>query len=316
MPVVSPTAQTSPVAVACPTRLVFVAGWAEETFAVSRRIQRVVRESSRVSLPHLFLYESLKGDAIFMPQFPGLHQEAELGQGLLLDPHPSLDPIEFMREFSRHGGDEITVIRVVLKDDGGEVDALTFSKYFPKSQAPASLIPCGSWLKRPLPFPLVNLELEELMQVRNIFAYGTLRYDDTSGASWTQPFNENMCSEHAVIWGVSLYLQTYPILLIPRYDGHTNTGTVGCVVTCDNDELFSEKLAFADRIEGSPSLYRRGVVRALTKSGKSVLSFVYYRSLDQIGGDTHRFLKSRIESGNFLRRGAEFEFVTSEGKQP
>jgi gamma-glutamylcyclotransferase (GGCT)/AIG2-like uncharacterized protein YtfP len=292
------------------TRLVFIAGWGEELFAVSRRIQRFVTSTSRVTVPDRFLYESLRGDAIYLTQCPGFDQPAELGQGLLLDPHPDQDIFAFLREFSQQSSDKMISVKVKYLGNGEEVEALSFAKHFPKSHVPACIIPCGQWLLRPLPFPLVNLSAEALGQVRHIFAYGTLRFDDTSGASWTKPFNEDMESEHACVRGVSLYLQTFPIVLIPRHEEHSNEGAIGCCVSTDNDELFGQKLALADRIEGWPSLYRRGVVRAQTKSGKEVFSFIYYRTLRQIGGDTERFLKSRIPSGNFLRRGATFAFET------
>jgi gamma-glutamylcyclotransferase (GGCT)/AIG2-like uncharacterized protein YtfP len=293
-------------------RSVFVAGWGEEQFFVSRRIQRLVESSSRATVPNKYLFESLRGEAIFMDQTPGVEQSAELGSGILLRVNEAVDPTVLAREFTQGINERLELIRVFCVDTRQEVDAISLLKLFPRtSTVPGVLIPGGNWLERPLPFPLINVSAEAMSNIRHIFAYGTLRHDDTSGASWTEPFNEDMDSEPAIVRGISLYLQAFPIVLIPRREDHPNEGVIGCCVTCSNDELFSQKLSLTDRIEGSPALYRRGVVRAETRTGKKVLSFIYYRSFQQIGGDEYRFMRSRIESGNFLRRGAPFEFTTT-----
>lgn len=253
---------------------------------------------------------------MFMQQTPGVEQAAEIGSGILLKANDAVDPVVLAREFTQSVNERLVLVKVVSGDTHEEVDAISLVKLFPRvSTLPGNLISGGNWLQRPLPFPLVNVSAEEMSNIRHIFAYGTLRHDDTSGASWTRPFNEDMESESAVVRGVSLYLQTYPIVLIPRHEEHANQGVVGCAVTCHNDELFSQKLALTDKIEGSPSLYRRGVVRAETQTGKIVLAFIYYRGFQQIGGDEFRFMRSRIDSGNFLRRGAAFEFFTTNTNQ-
>lgn len=297
-------------------RFVFVAGWDEETFIVSHRRHHFVASTTRAVVSGKFLFESQRGDALFMEQSLGTEQIAEFGSGVLLKAHDSVDPTALAREFMLNASDKLLLVRVVSTELDAEVEAITLAKHFPSSNTiPATLITCGNWLQRPLPFPLQNVTADEMASIRHIFAYGTLRHDDTSGASWTIPFNEDMTSEAAIIRGVSLYLQSYAILLIPRHEDHANEGVVGCVVTTDNGILFSQKLEMTDRIEGSPSLYRRGVVRAETRSGQTVLAFVYYRTLQQVGGDTFRFLRSRIESGNYLRRGAPFEFIMDKPPQ-
>ena len=79
---------------------------------------------------------------------------------------------------------------------------------------------------------------------------------------------------------------------------------------------FAHKVSLADRIEGCPNNYLRGVVAIPKRStmDRPVLAFLYYkdtRSHPQTADDTDgsQWKKYWIRSGNFLRRGAAFEGI-------
>jgi gamma-glutamylcyclotransferase (GGCT)/AIG2-like uncharacterized protein YtfP len=157
-----------------------------------------------------------------------------------------------------------------------ECEATLFPQYF--SDKRAYVIPDGRWRSLSL-FPLVNSV--SLKDVRHIFAYGTLRPDDKSGAWWTAKFAEGMRWEPGYVRDVDLGMLEYPVVVIPSDPDQPHTGVHGCLVWADNDETFRAKLRDADGIEGCPKLYQRGVVMvhptAETERDR-VPAFIYYRT--------------------------------------
>lgn len=291
---------------------IFLVGWAEEMFYLYSRIRNLASSAERALHPTLHLFETKKNEAVFQALCPGFPEQEDThrGEGLLLKPVATCTPEVYLSQFSLGYLGAPRSVTVLRRVDHKPVKALTFSKYFPNSFVSATLVSCGSWLERPRPFPLVSVSAETLQSIRSIFAYGTLRHDDTSGASWTKPFNEGMTSQPAVVRGLSLYLQGFPIVLVPRDSTQPNEGVVGCIASadpqCSLDE-FSAKLQMADRIEGTPKEYRRGVVKAELKDGTEVLAFIYYKEPSQIH-DLDGLKRTRIASGNYLRRGPKIPF--------
>lgn len=290
-------------------RLVFVVGWSEEKLLTHLRVLNQVDTVEPALLPERCLFETKKGDAIIQPEYPGCEQHGAVpAHGLLVQPRSYVAPFQLLELlYGVATADTVWMCEAVRAQDMQPCKAFAMKKHFPVIGTPGTLIASGKWLQRTQPFPLVTVTAEELSSIRHIFAYGTLRHDDTSGASWTHAFNDGLASKPATVRGLSLYLLGYPIVLIPRDESQPNEGVVGCVAHCDAAEMFSSKLAMADGIEGCPSEYRRGVVRAELKDGSHVLAFIYYR-VPSAFRDLTALKKSRIASGNFLRRGAAYEF--------
>jgi len=294
-----------------PVEHVFVVGWAEEMYYLYSRIRNLASHD-RALHPKLYLFETKKNEAVFQAPCPGFPEQEDMrhGGGLLLQPVAGCTPEVLISQFSLGYLGTPRAVTVLRQSDHKPVRALTFSKYFPNSFVSATLVSGGNWLERPRPFPLVSVTAETLQSIRSIFAYGTLRHDDTSGASWTKPFNEGMTSQNACVRGLSLYLQGFPIVLVPRDPNQPNEGVVGCIASADPNcslDEFSAKLQMADRIEGTPKEYRRGVVKAELKDGTEVLSFIYYKEPGQIH-DLAGLKKTRVASGNYLRRGPSIPF--------
>jgi gamma-glutamylcyclotransferase (GGCT)/AIG2-like uncharacterized protein YtfP len=157
-----------------------------------------------------------------------------------------------------------------------ECDESLFPSYF--SAQRVYHIPDGRWSSLSL-FPLVNNI--PLRDVRHIFAYGTLRPDDKSGAHWTAKFSEGMNWEPGFVRNVDLGMLQYPVVVIPSEPDAHHSGVHGCLLWCDSEALFRSKLRDADSIEGTPRLYQRGIVMVhpTNETERDVVpAFIYFRT--------------------------------------
>eukprot|EP00927_Polykrikos_kofoidii_P051786 TRINITY_DN45574_c0_g1_i1.p1 TRINITY_DN45574_c0_g1~~TRINITY_DN45574_c0_g1_i1.p1 ORF type:complete len:661 (-),score=107.08 TRINITY_DN45574_c0_g1_i1:71-2053(-) len=135
----------------------------------------------------------------------------------------------------------------------------------PRSPARVSSSSNGETFKstanRRTPSPAAS---DDIGPVMGFFVYGTLRPDDDSGAPWTQSFCEGLNAEAALLFGASLYVESYPSLCLEQ----TRCSVRGTLLTPPMDatgrrpdpDVMRAKLAEADRIEGYPGLYDRAVV--------------------------------------------------------
>jgi len=124
---------------------------------------------------------------------------------------------------------------------------------------------------------------------RHIFAYGSLRPDDTTGMFWTISFNVGMIARKASIGPARLFEDQYACVVLGASDGGEELRSggesprvVGYVLSCDDAKAFAKKLRTANEIEGyrpgGGGLYEREVVETrLEKSGEIVLAYVYHR---------------------------------------
>jgi gamma-glutamylcyclotransferase (GGCT)/AIG2-like uncharacterized protein YtfP len=283
----------------------FVCGWGEEIFLTYGFVQSMVSQASIAYLREFVLIESTVGDAVLAPSTAdGACADRHFAKGLVLFTNENCSAKEILHNVVDRA-EPVCQARVQLVETDAVVDVLTLKRYFDASRAFA-VVPSGNWFDRVLPAPLVRVTPSQLPAVRHIFAYGTLRPDDTSGASWTAPFADGTQWEPATVRGVSLYILEFPVVLIPPDDQCPNHGVVGTVVSCPSIDDFSRKLCMADRIEGTPRHYRRGVVRAERVDGSSVLAFLYYRTPSAF--KLEKLRERYVRSGNFLRRGADYEF--------
>lgn len=106
------------------------------------------------------------------------------------------------------------------------------------------------------------------------FVYGTLRPDDDSGATWTQDFQTGLVGEPAWLTGASLYVDTYPALCLEK----TSCKVRGVLLSTTKADVFAQKLAKADVIEGYPDLYDRTIVTVRTSSAEQKKAIVYHRT--------------------------------------
>ena len=170
-----------------------------------------------------------------------------------------------------------------------------FPSYFSVSRA--YHIPDGRWSSLSL-FPLVTSV--PIAEVRHLFAYGTLRPDDKSGAHWTVKFAEGMQWEPGYVRNVDLAFLQYPVVVIPSDPNVKHTGVFGCLMWCEDLMRFREKLKEADSIEGSPHLYQRGVVMVhpTAETERDVVpAFIYYRTPKDLSD-----MPVVIPSGDFCKR--------------
>ena len=106
--------------------------------------------------------------------------------------------------------------------------------------------------------------------VTSFFVYGSLRPDDDSGQTWTQEFVDSAASASpAVVTGAALFKDNYAAAVLhPASPGDKaakaaggGKGVVGYVMGFA-EKAWPARLAWADNIEGFPSLYQRSVVCA------------------------------------------------------
>ena len=160
------------------------------------------------------------------------------------------------------------------------------------THTPYCRVMSGDWAERAVAPLRSNIAARN---IRHIFAYGTLRVDDQSGASWTKTFNAGMTSRKGRVHGLKLFFARYPFVTPAgssspvEYENHANF-VVGQAVSTDNEALWARRLAEADSIEGYPWLYQKAVVEVeldekenkCEGGGERVLALVYYRMFCEV----------------------------------
>jgi len=130
-----------------------------------------------------------------------------------------------------------------------------------------------------------------------IFAYGTLRPDDDSNASWTKPFNEGMKAEVAFLPGASLYVEGgLPAMCLEQ----TRCSVRGVLLMPEqgpSSTTLAAKLAEADKIEGYPDNYSRAIVSVSLANGQVRQAYVYHRT-----GKVDRGQWPLLADGDWLSR--------------
>jgi gamma-glutamylcyclotransferase (GGCT)/AIG2-like uncharacterized protein YtfP len=139
---------------------------------------------------------------------------------------------------------------------------------------------------------------QEAEPVEQLFVYGSLRPDDTSGQEWTKDFVAGAEAKPALLRGASLYRESYAAVVLEE----TQCTVRGMVLRFPG--AWKAKLKEADRIEGFPELYTRCVewVEVLDRatgaaSGEKQRAWVYHRT-----GKVDRAAAQRIPDGDWLSR--------------
>ncbi|KAG2388647.1 hypothetical protein C9374_000086 [Naegleria lovaniensis] len=161
--------------------------------------------------------------------------------------------------------------------------------------------------------------------ISRLFVYGTLRPDDTSGATWTKTFNNphdyQVHAQFAYIEKAQLFFHMYPIAIL---NDNPNDRIYGYIISVSEPEgeNFEKLLKFADEIEEYPEEYDRAIVQAypISKTEYDELQrdasvqpqiqpqspptpcFVYHRTLQNIALRENNPVLERIPSGDWLRK--------------
>jgi len=141
-----------------------------------------------------------------------------------------------------------------------------------------SLFLIGYWLRHSnKPFALTPMDTSRNNRnVHFIFAYGTLRDDDNSGAPWTKPWIQGVIGQDAFVRGVRLFQEegvTWPyVVLSPSQRDVVH----GRLLHWKDGDTFAARLRASDEIEeyepgNSFSLYQRTVIKVYlsTKNGST-----------------------------------------------
>lgn len=126
--------------------------------------------------------------------------------------------------------------------------------------------------------------LQQMDTVNSFAVYGTLRDDDDSGATWTQPFlQQHVSAKSGRVVGMKMFqnaVDPWPYALLTQSpEDHVRVR----IVSFDSD-VFGAKLAFADEIEmynaddPAGGMYNRKVVTVITDEGEDVEAIMYYVS--------------------------------------
>jgi len=107
------------------------------------------------------------------------------------------------------------------------------------------------------------------------FVYGTLRPDDTSGASWTRSFTRGMTGTPSILRNARLYVDQYPVAV---QEDDCPGSVRGWILWPSDKELWNAKVCQADEIEGAPDLYHRIPVTVQTDEGASRTAWMYTRA--------------------------------------
>jgi len=119
----------------------------------------------------------------------------------------------------------------------------------------------------------VNTEVSSAPAIpKAFFVYGSLRPDDITDMPWRDRWLRGGRSQPATVKAL-LYKDTYAaVVLEPECDKTVK----GYFVEFDAD-IYSQKLQYADQIEGYPHFYQRDPITVTTSSGVTKLAWIYHR---------------------------------------
>eukprot|EP01083_Nonionella_stella_P044544 119905_1 len=151
------------------------------------------------------------------------------------------------------------------------------------------------------PLNQISIQIKSAIdcEPQRVFVYGTLRDDDDSGAPWTEDWISNGIAQDGRLYKYRLYkemLDDYPFVIRTnnKYD-YVN----GRLISWSDPQLFKQKLAAADKIEGNLYDSDRSIVDVMDEEGKMVQAHVYYRKIQS--RDELEFC-DQIPDGDWLKR--------------
>ena len=151
---------------------------------------------------------------------------------------------------------------------------------------------------------IIHSAASSIMAIRHVFVYGSLRPDDDSGQAWTKEAVRGLRAQKATLSKARLFHDQYACAVLDSaYD--KNHSILGYVLSTNDEELFKEKLALFDKIEGYKgpdysNLYDRTIldVELLPSNEQnptSVEAYVYH-------GTNRCNRENPIPSGDWLQR--------------
>ena len=150
------------------------------------------------------------------------------------------------------------------------------------------------------------------LRVQHIFAYGSLRPDDTSGMPWTKRFNNGLTARPGSIGPALLFEDEYASVVLGSAAAGTSARVTGFALGCVDTSLFAAKLRMADEIEGyeprGGGLYERAVVDVRLEDGETVQAYVYHRP------GCNR--STPVSSGDWLLRGHDAKAKEQQAMAP